>query len=194
MPVCWSVLFVGGLLGFGAVCAAIGNAPGDPLQWAGIVLVTGTLAGLGAIDGKTRKIDPLWLSGLVGAGTLWWVGGSGPTPGEALIAAGLGAAAGFAFGAVPIAVAEVLGRRWPFQPGDALLFAAMGWVLGLEALPRALVMGAVFGLAYGGWLRRRRRRPLARGHVPLGPGMAAGGIAAFLGMNLPRTGIGPGLV
>ena len=182
---CWAALFGGSLLAFGAACVLSGEAPADVWQWAGIVLVMAAMAALGAVDGATHRIDLRWLAALVGAGTLWWVGGSGLAFGDAARSAGLGAMAGFALGAVPIAVAEALGRRWPFYPGDALLFAAFGWVLGLEVLPWALAFGSVAGLVYGGWVLRRRGRRLAGGYVALGPGMAVGAIAAFLGMNLP---------
>ena len=182
---CWASLFGGSLLAFGAGCFLLGDAPAGVWHWMGIVLVMASMAALGAVDGATYRIDPWWLAVLVGAGTFWWVMGSGVALGDAVRSAGLGAMGGFALGAVPIAVAEALGRRWPFYPGDALLFAAFGWVLGVEVLPWALVVGAVCGLGYGGWVLRRRGRRLTRGYLPLGPGMATGAIAAFLGVNLP---------
>ena len=182
---CWASLFGGSLLAFGAGCFLLGDAPAGVWHWMGIVLVMASMAALGAVDGATYRIDPWWLAVLVGAGTFWWVMGSGWR--SAMQCARRGWEP---WGALLSARFRSLWRRrWVgaglFIPATRSCSRLLDGVLGVEVLPWALVVGAVCGLGYGGWVLRRRGRRLTRGYLPLGPGMATGAIAAFLGVNLP---------
>ena len=144
---------------------------------------TAVVLGLGAIarrDAVSMKIEPAWLFVLAGGGVLWRLAVLEEAPGEALLASSLGAGAGFLVGAGPILVAEALGARWPFYPGDALLFAAMGCVLGAWGLAWALLAGCLCAIGHRICVQRRRGRPLSKGYLPLGPGMCVGTGAVFL--------------
>ena len=101
-------------------------------------------------------------------------------------------ASGSLVGAVPILGAEALGRRWPFQPGDMLLFAALGWLLGPWGLLWALPVGSASALARHALVQRRRGRSWLAGHVPLGPGMAVGAALVLWAAALDRAGLGLG--
>ena len=144
---------------------------------------TAVAVGLGAIarrDAVRMTIAPASLLALAGGGLVWRLAVLGELPAEALFASGLGAVAGFAVGALPILVAEALGMRWPFYPGDALLFAAMGCLLGPMGLAWALLAGCACALAHRVCVQRRRGRRVSQGYLPLGPGMAVGTGAVFV--------------
>jgi len=104
----------------------------------------------------------------------------------------MGAGAGLLIGVVPLALAEALGRRWPFRPGDVLLFAALGCLLGPWGLLQALPAGAGLALLRHGWVQHRRGRSWRVGQVALGPGMtaAAGVLLAAAGLDHATHGIG----
>ncbi len=144
------------------------------LAWA-----CGALWRIGSIDGQRFRIDPWWLFVLLGAGALWQMQTVGPDAADGLLRAMSGAGAGLLIGAVPLAVAEALGRRWPFYPGDVLLFAALGWLLGPWGLLWALPVGSACALGRHVLVQRRRGRSWLQGHVPLGPGMAFGAVLVF---------------
>lgn len=152
----------------------------------------GALWHLGRIDGRRLRIDPWWLLPLVGAGALWQAQTVGPDADAGLVRAFAGAGAGFLVGAVPLAAAEAFGRRWPFFPGDVLLFAALGWLLGPWNLFWALAVGALAALARYACVQRRRGRSWLRGYVPLAPGMAVGAVLVLAATALGRDGVGLG--
>jgi len=168
-PVFAAVVFL-----FGGMAIMAGAPQSAALTLVVLAWACGALWRIGSIDGQRFRIDPWWLFLLVGAGALWQLQAVGPDAGEGLMRAMAGAGIGFLVGAVPLAVAEALGRRWPFQPGDVLLFAALGWLLGPWGLLWALPVGAASALARHALVQRRRGRSWLRGHVPLGPGMAVG--------------------
>lgn len=157
------------------------------LAWA-----CGALWRIGCIDGQRYRIDPWWLFLLLGAGALWQLQTVGPDAQEGLIRALAGAGTGFLVGAVPLATANALGRRWPFYPGDVLLFAALGWLLGPIGLLRALAVGSACALARHAWLQRRRGRSWLQGYLPLGPGMAVGAGVVLAATAAGLAGTGPG--
>lgn len=179
-----ALVFMGVVFLFGGMAMLAGAPQSEMLTLVVLVWALGALWRIGSIDGERLRIDPWWLFLLVGAGALWQAQTVGPDVEEGLVRAFVGAGVGFLVGAVPIAVAEALGRRWPFYPGDVLLFAALGWLLGPWSLFWALFVGAVCALARHACVQRRRGRSWLQGHVPLGPGMAAAGAAVFMASNL----------
>ncbi len=179
-------------LGLGGIAAAAGAPRAETLSWVVFAWVLIALWQVGRIDGKRFRIDPLWLFFLVEAGVLWQAGTVGPDVEQGLMRALAGAGTGLLLGAVPIIAAEVLGRRWPFFPGDALLFAALGCALGPRGLFWALSVGAFCALARHALVQRRRGRSWLQGQVPLGPGMAVGGALVLSANVLGRAGIGLG--
>lgn len=173
--------------------AILADAPRTAML-AAIVLfwASGALWRIAVLDGMRFRIDPWWLFVLLSAGALWQAGTVGPDAEAGLLRALAGAGTGFLVGAVPLAVAEAFGRRWPFQPGDVLLFAALGWLLGPFGLLWALAVGSVCALGRHALVQRRRGRSWLRGHVPLGPGMAlgAGLVLAATASGLAGIGLG----
>ena len=85
--------------------------------------------------------------------------------------------------ALPIAIAQWRGRRWPLYPGDAMMLGAFGFLLGPVGLAWTMLLGSAFSLAYRVWVQRRRGRRIRKGLVPLGPGMTAGAAVVFLCVN-----------
>ena len=104
----------------------------------------------------------------------------------------LGALLGLAFAAVPIAAAELRGRRWPVMPGDGLLLGACGLLLGPPGLAWATAAGCLCALAHRFCLQRRRGRPVAAGYCPFGPGLAAGAGIVFAA-TLSGAALGQGI-
>ncbi len=178
------------LLGGMAIPAGLPGA--QALSLIVLVWACGALWRIGAIDAERFRIDPWWMFLLLVAGFLWQAHTVGPDMEQGLVRAFAGAVAGFLIGAVPILAAEALGRRWPFYPGDVLLFAALGWLLGPWNLFWALPAGAVSALARHACVQRRRGRSWLQGYVPLGPGMAAGAGTVLAATALDRAGIGLG--
>lgn len=93
--------------------------------------------------------------------TAWW-----------MPLAGLAAGAGVV--AIIIAAAELARRPWPIMPGDGILLAAAGAVVGPLGLAWSLIAACPATLAYRFCLQAKRSRPLLRGYVPFAPGLAAG--------------------
>ena len=179
-----ALVFMGVVFLFGGMAALAGAPQPEMLSLVVLAWALGALWRIGSIDAERLRIDPWWLFLLVGAGALWQAQTVGPDAEQGLLRAFVGAGVGCLVGTVPIAVAEALGRRWPFHPGDVLLFAALGWLLGPWNLFWALFVGAVCALARHACVQRRRGRSWLQGHVPLGPGMAAAAAAVFLASNL----------
>lgn len=146
-----------------------------------IVLVLAAMAAVAVVDARRAIVDPRMVLALVGAGLLWRLFGSTET--GSLWTAALGAALGFGVVAVPIATAQLRGRRWPLFPGDAMMLGGLGFVLGPLSLGWALLAGSALSLLHRAWLQRRRSRSFFRGYCPLGPGMVTGAMAVFLFVN-----------
>ena len=186
-PVFAAVVFL-----FGGM-AMLAGAPGTAALTAVVLAwACGALWRIAAIDGQRLRIDPWWLFVLVGAGALWQLQTVGPDAEEGLMRAMAGAGIGFLVGAVPLVLAGALGRRWPFYPGDVLLFAAIGWLLGPWGLLWALSTGSVCALARHAFVQRRRGRSWLQGHVPLGTGMAFGAALVLAAAALGRFDVGLG--
>ena len=149
------------------------------LLLAGPVLIA--MAAIGLVDARRMIVDPRLVLLLVGAGLLWRLFGSAAT--GSLWSAGLGAALGIGVVAAPIALAQWRRRPWPLFPGDAMMLAGVGFVLGPLGLGWSLLAGSVCALLHRIWLQRRRRRSFRRGYCPLGPGMVAGAMMVFLFVN-----------
>ena len=149
------------------------------LLLAGPVLIA--MAAIGLVDARRMIVDPRLVLLLVGAGLLWRLLGSAAT--GSLWSAGLGAALGVAVVALPIALAQMRRRPWPLFPGDAMMLAGVGFVLGPLGLGWSLLAGSVCALVHRIWLQRRRGRSFRRGYCPLGPGMVAGAMMVFLFVN-----------
>ena len=149
------------------------------LLLAGPVLIA--MAAIGLVDARRMIVDPRLVLLLVGAGLLWRLFGSAAT--GSLWSAGLGAALGIGVVAAPIALAQWRRRPWPLFPGDAMMLAGLGFVLGPLGLGWSLLAGSVCALLHRVWLQRRRRRSFRRGYCPLGPGMVAGAMMVFLFVN-----------
>ncbi|MCY4500122.1 MAG: TcpQ domain-containing protein [Alphaproteobacteria bacterium] len=146
-----------------------------------VALVLGAMAALGVMDGLRAIVDPRLVLALAGAGLLWRL--FGPVQAGSLAGAFLGAVLGAGVAAAPILLAHRLRRRWPLFPGDAMLLAGFGFVLGPLGLGWSLLAGAILSLLYRAWLQRRRGRSFLKGYCPLGPGMAAGAMAVFVFVN-----------
>ena len=149
------------------------------LLLAGPVLIA--MAAIGLVDARRMIVDPRLVLLLVGSGLLWRMFGSAAT--GSLWSAGLGAALGIGVVAAPIALAQWRRRPWPLFPGDAMMLAGLGFVLGPLGLGWSLLAGSVCALLHRVWLQRRRRRSFRRGYCPLGPGMVAGAMMVFLFVN-----------
>jgi prepilin signal peptidase PulO-like enzyme (type II secretory pathway) len=64
--------------------------------------------------------------------------------------------------------------------GDIKLVAAGGLWLGPWALPLIMAAGGILTLAGAGVVGVIRRKPILRGEMPLGPGLAAGILGSFI--------------
>ena len=144
-------------------------------------LVLIVMAVLGAVDARRMVVEPYLVLALVGAGLLWRLFASAEA--GSFLSAGLGAALGLLVVAVPIAIARLRRRPWPLFPGDAMLLAGLGFVLGPLGLGWSMLAGSACALVHRACLQRRRGRPFRRGYCPLGPGMVAGAMAVFVFVN-----------
>ena len=154
------------------------------LAWAALAVALSALAAVSVCDARRFRVPPAALALLLLAGGAWRIL-SGPAGGDplsgafwwpALWGAGLGAAVVL----LPIAVAELLGRRWPILPGDAWLLASAGFVCGPLGLAWTLTAGSALALLHRACIQRRRGRPFGRGLTPLGPGLAAAAAGVLL--------------
>lgn len=183
-----ALVFMGVVFLFGGMAILAGAPQSEMLSLVVLAWALGALWRLGSIDAKRLRIDPWWLLLLVGAGALWQAQMVGPDVEEGLMRALMGAGIGFLVGAVPLVAAEALGRRWPLFPGDVLLFAALGWLLGPWNLFWALPIGALAALVRHACIQRRRGRSWLQGYVPLGPGLAGGAVVVLAATALERAG------
>ncbi|MYE26432.1 MAG: hypothetical protein F4X87_04285 [Chloroflexi bacterium] len=187
-----ALVWMGAVFLFGGMAILAGAPRTEALTVIVLAWATGALWRLGAIDGQRFRIDPWWLLVVLGAGVLWQVRVIGPDTVDGSLRMFWGSAVGTLVGLVPILAAEALGRRWPFQPGDVLLFGALGWLLGPFGLLWALPVGATLALARHALVQRRRGRSWLQGHVPLGPGMAFGAGVVLAATAAGLAGTGPG--
>ncbi|MDE0051565.1 MAG: TcpQ domain-containing protein [Rhodospirillales bacterium] len=152
---------------------------------AGAVLVA--MAALAVHDARRAMVDPRAVLVLLGAAAAWRFAGTddGDSGTWFRLADGVvGAALGVACVMVPIGAAQLLGRRWPLYPGDAMLLGAFGFLLGVPGLAWTMLLGSGLALIYRFWLQRRRGRPFRKGLVPLGPGMCAAAAVVFVCTSL----------
>ena len=185
-------VFTGVLFLFGGAAMLAGVPRSEALSLVVLCWACGALWQIGRIDGQRLRIDPWWLFLLVGAGAVWQAHAVGPDVGQGIVRALAGSGVGFLVGAVPLVVAEALGRRWPFHAGDVLLFAALGFLLGPVGFVWALPVGGLAALARHACVQRRRGRSWLRGQVPLGPGMALGAFLVLWAAALDRSTSGLG--
>ncbi len=140
-----------------------------------LLIVAAPLGAMAWHDCRRFEIPPEAVAALVGAGVL--LHDRGMTAWSDGLA---GALFGVCVFAGPVIVASSLGRRPPLLAGDAGLLGSLGWVLGPLGLAWALVIGAPLALVHRCWLQFRRRRPLAAGYAPLGPGLVAGSLVVLV--------------
>ena len=163
-----------------------------------------SLAAIGVVDARSKMVPVKWLGGLIAAGVGWLaIGGGFGLVGAGLWMHVLGAAVGVGVPAAMILWAQLLGRRWPIFPGDALLLGAMGMILGLKSFLWALSLGCVLAVLHRVCLQRRRQRPVFAGYLAAGPGLAAGAVATFVALHaqfalaekpMPAGGADPGRI
>lgn len=134
------------------------------------------LIALAAIDAETGYLPDALTLPLIAFGLAANIGGRfAPLP-DALI----GAAVGYvAFTLLRLGYAALRGREGLGQ-GDAKLLAAIGAWAGWQMLPAAVFAAAAASLAVILAMRLAGRRFDAASPVPFGPGLCAGGAAAFL--------------
>ena len=149
-----------------------------------MTVVVVSLCAIGAIDAKRKTISLAWLGCLLVGGMAWLtLGGGLELVGAGWSMHGLGVLVGAGVPALLIGAAELLGRRWPIYPGDALLMGAIGMILGLRTFLWALALGAILAMVHRVCLQLRRGRPVLAGYLAAGPGLAGGTVAVFLALN-----------
>ena len=143
-------------------------------------LVLAAMAAMAVLDARRAVVDPRLVLALLAAAAAWrYLSPDGNSPWLPWT----GMALGIAAVALPIALAQFRGRRWPLYPGDAMMLGAFGFLLGPIGLAWTMLLGSAFSLAYRVWVQRRRGRCIHKGLVPLGPGMTAGAAVVFLCVN-----------
>ena len=143
-------------------------------------LVLAAMAAIAILDARRAVVDPRLVLALLAAAAAWrYLSPGGDSPWLPWI----GMALGIAAVALPIALAQLRGRRWPLYPGDAMMLGAFGFLLGPIGLAWTMLLGSAFSLAYRVWVQRQRGRPVRKNLVPLGPGMTAGAAVVFLCVN-----------
>ena len=143
-------------------------------------LVLAAMAAMAVLDARRAVVDPRLVLALLAAAAAWrYLSPDGDSPWTPWT----GMALGIAAVALPIALAQLRGRRWPLYPGDAMMLGAFGFLLGPIGLAWTMLLGSAFSLAYRVWVQRQRGRHIRKGLVPLGPGMTAGAAVVFLCVN-----------
>ena len=129
-------------------------------------LVLAAMAAMAVLDARRAVVDPRLVLALLAAAAVWrYLSPSDDSPWFPWT----GMALGIAAVALPIAIAQWRGRRWPLYPGDAMMLGAFGFLLGPVGLAWTMLLGSAFSLAYRVWVQRRRGRRIRKGLVPLGP-------------------------
>lgn len=109
------------------------------------------------------------------------------SPAEMMIGAAIGA--GLLYGIRLIA--NRLYNQDTLGLGDVKLMGAAGLWLGPEMILSALIIGALAGVAHGigvmlyGWIKTKKKTPLASFSIPAGPGFAVGIFLAGLAKYAP---------
>ena len=143
-------------------------------------LVLAAMSAMAVLDARRAVVDPRLVLALLAAAAVWrYLSPGDDSPWLPWI----GMALGIAAVALPIALAQLRGRRWPLYPGDAMMLGAFGFLLGPIGLAWTMLLGSAFSLAYRVWVQRQRGRHIRKGLVPLGPGMTAGAAVVFLCVN-----------
>ena len=143
-------------------------------------LVLAAMSAMAVLDARRAVVDPRLVLALLAAAAAWrYLSPDGNSPWTPWT----GMALGIAAVALPIALAQLRGRRWPLYPGDAMMLGAFGFLLGPIGLAWTMLLGSAFSLAYRVWVQRQRGRHIRKGLVPLGPGMTAGAAVVFLCVN-----------
>ena len=143
-------------------------------------LVLAAMAAMAVLDARRAVVDPRLVLALLAAAATWrYLSPDGNSPWMPWT----GMALGIAAVALPIALAQLRGRRWPLYPGDAMMLGAFGFLLGPIGLAWTMLLGSAFSLAYRVWVQRQRGRHIRKGLVPLGPGMTVGAAVVFLCVN-----------
>ena len=141
--------------------------------------VIAMLGAIAAFDARRMRIPVPYVAALLAFGAAWLALG-----GSALLASSPAAhAAGLVAGAgAPVLLilgAELTGQRWPIYPGDAMLLGAVGAILGIGLLGPAVAVGCGLAVAHRVCIQLRRRRPVSKGYLPAGPGLALGAALVF---------------
>ena len=143
-------------------------------------LVLAAMSAMAVLDARRAVVDPRLVLALLAAAAAWrYLSPDGNSPWTPWT----GMALGIAAVALPIALAQLRGRRWPLYPGDAMMLGAFGFLLGPIGLAWTMLLGSALSLAYRVWVQRQRGRHIRKGLVPLGPGMTAGAAVVFLCVN-----------
>ncbi len=156
------------------------------MSWLGYGFAAGVISMLGAIagvDGRWMRVPPVYVAVLLGCGIGWLAFG-----GRDLLSSSLGGhLGGLVLGAgapaLLIAGAELLGRRWPIYPGDAMLLGAVGAIVGIGLLGWAVALGCGLAVVQRVCVQFRRGRRLTAGYLPAGPGLALGAALVFGAVN-----------
>lgn len=141
--------------------------------------VIAMLGAIAAFDARRMRIPVPHVAALLAFGAAWLaLGGSAllassPTTHAAGLVAGAGAPGLLILGA------ELTGRRWPIYPGDAMLLGAVGAILGIGLLGPAMAVGCGLAVAHRVCIQLRRGRPVSKGYLPAGPGLALGAALVF---------------
>ena len=139
-------------------------------------LVLAAMSAMAVLDARRAVVDPRLVLALLAAAAVWrYLSPDGNSPWTPWT----GMALGITAVALPIALAQWRGRRWPLYPGDAMMLGAFGFLLGPVGLAWTMLLGSAFSLAYRVWVQRQRGRPVRKNLVPLGPGMTAGAAVVF---------------
>lgn len=141
------------------------------------------LAAIAWSDARRTMIEPWAGAALVVTGMAWHA----TTPSDIGMVSSawwmpvLGLVCGAAVVAIPIAAADLRRRPWPLMPGDGVLLAGIGALVGPLGLAWSLLAGSALALAMRVCVQTRRGRPVRSGYLPLAPGMA-GGTLIVLGL------------
>ena len=122
-------------------------------------LVLAAMAAMAVLDARRAVVDPRLVLALLAAAAVWrYLSPDGNSPWTPWT----GMALGIAAVALPIALAQLRGRRWPLYPGDAMMLGAFGFLLGPIGLAWTMLLGSAFSLAYRVWVRDSAAGPSAR--------------------------------
>jgi leader peptidase (prepilin peptidase) / N-methyltransferase len=161
----------------------------EPWTLACLAALAGILVALSAIDLRTGYLpDPLQIALAVSGGAVALVGSPiGLSWQMALAGAALN---GAVFFGLRWLVSRLKGRE-AMGFGDVKLVAAGGLWVGPLALPYIMAAGGILTLLGVGLAGLVTRRPLWKGEMPLGPGLACGILACFVAALFEFPGLTP---